>query len=202
MVMTSADKRKAALIETKVSVGPLRLATPIVLASGTCGYGVEGRDFPDMSLVGAIAAKGLTLHPRKGNPQPRIYETPAGNLNSVGLENVGIDAFIRDKLPSLSSLGPVVMANISGNSIGEYAEMAGKLADAEGLDCIEVNVSCPNVSAGGAAFGTRADLVKEIMAEVRKSAPNMPLGVKLSPNVTSITEIANAGMVQPNPSLM
>ncbi len=190
------------------SLGPLKLKNPVVTASGTFGYGVEFEEFFDLSRLGGVAVKGLTLRPRAGNPPPRIAETPAGMLNAIGLNNVGCAEFIAHKLPLLSRFDTAIIANISGESVEEYAEMAGMLAAAEAsgdaaskdvsaggrVHCIEVNVSCPNVKVGGMAFGARAESIREITRAVRSAAPHMPLLVKLSPNVTDIVEMARAAM--------
>jgi len=163
---------------------------PVVTASGTFGFGREYGDYYDLSNLGGICVKGLTAKPRLGNKPPRIAETPMGMLNSVGLQNPGIDAFISDELPFLRSFDTVVIANISGNTIDEYVEMTEKLSDAK-VDIIEVNVSCPNVKAGGMAFGTSANSVTAVTEAVMKKAKT-PVMIKLSPNVTDIVEIAKA----------
>jgi len=177
-----------------VDLGPLNLKNPILTASGTFGYGKEFAEFMDLSRLGGVALKGLTLKPRPGNPPPRVAETPAGMLNAVGLENVGCAAFIRDKLPALREFDTKVIANISGETVEEYATMAGMLAESDGVHAIEVNVSCPNIKVGGVAFGSRPEMIREITREVRAAAPNLPLLVKLSPNVTDIVLMARAAM--------
>ena len=181
-------------VKLAVALGPLRLKNPVVTASGTFGYGTEFAGFMDLSRLGAIALKGLTLRPRPGNPPPRVAETPAGMLNAIGLENVGCAAFIEKKLPPLRELDTKVIANISGETVEEYATMAGLLAAAEGVHAIEVNVSCPNIKVGGIAFGSRPEMIREITTEVRRAAPKLPLLVKLSPNVTDIVEMARAAV--------
>ena len=163
----------------------------MVVASGTFGFGREYSRFYDLSELGGICAKGLTLHPRNGNPAPRIAETPMGILNSVGLENPGVDAFIAEELPFLRQFDTKVIANISGNTPEEYGVMCEKLS-AAGVDMIEVNISCPNVKAGGLAYGTRPELAAEVTEEAKKHANGVPVMVKMSPNVTDITEIAKA----------
>jgi len=163
---------------------------PVVAASGTFGFGREYEKYYDLSELGGICVKGLTALPRLGNKPPRIAETPMGMLNSVGLQNPGIDAFITDELPFLRGIDTVVIANISGNTVEEYAEMTEKLSEA-GIDMIEVNVSCPNVKAGGMAFGTSAEAVIAVTEAVMKKA-TVPVMVKLSPNVTDIVSIAKA----------
>ena len=176
--------------EMKVNLAGVELKNPIVVASGTYGFGREYAQFYDLSELGGICAKGLTLHRREGNPAPRIAETPMGILNSVGLQNPGVDAFIEHELPFMRQYDVKVIANISGNTPEEYGIMCEKLS-AAGVDMIEVNISCPNVKAGGLAYGTRPELAAEV-TEMAKKHSNVPVMVKLSPNVTDITEIARA----------
>lgn len=164
--------------------------TPVVVASGTFGFGREYAELFDLSALGGICVKGLTLRPRLGNPPPRIAETPMGILNSVGLQNPGVDRFIEEELPYLKTLGTNIIANISGETVEEYAEMAEKLSEA-GVDLIEVNVSCPNVKAGGAAFGVTPEGAAAVTKAV-KGVSKVPVMVKLTPNVTDIAEIARA----------
>ena len=178
-------------VNMQVSLSGVTLKNPVVVASGTFGFGREYSQFYDLSELGGICAKGLTLYPREGNPAPRIAETPMGILNSVGLQNPGIDAFIAEELPFLRQFDTKVIANISGNTPEEYGVMCEKLAVA-GVDMIEVNISCPNVKAGGLAYGTRPELAAEVTEEAKKHAGGVPVMVKLSPNVTDITEIAKA----------
>ena len=166
------------------------MKNPVVVASGTFGFGREYGQFYDLSELGGICCKGLTLHPRTGNPPPRIAETPMGMLNSVGLQNPGVDAFITEELPELRKYDLAVIANISGNTPEEYGIMCEKLSRA-GVDMIEVNISCPNVKAGGLAYGTRPELAAEV-TRVAKEHSSVPVMVKLSPNVTDIVEIARA----------
>jgi len=168
----------------------VRFKNPVVTASGTFGFGREYGEYYDLSELGGICVKGLTVKPRLGNNPPRIAETPMGMLNSVGLQNPGVDAFIRDELPFLREFDTVVIANMSGNTVEEYVEMTEKLSDAK-VDIIEINVSCPNVKAGGMAFGTSTDAVALVTEEVMKKA-TVPVMVKLSPNVTDIASIAKA----------
>ena len=173
-----------------VSFAGVRFKNPVVAASGTFGFGREYAELYDLSLLGGICVKGLTVKPRHGNLPPRIAETPMGMLNSVGLQNPGVDGFIKNELPFLRGFDTVVIANISGNTAEEYAEMAEKLSDAA-VGMIEVNVSCPNVKAGGIQFGTSPDAAAMITdAVVRRS--RVPVMVKLSPNVTDIAAIARA----------
>ena len=176
--------------EMKVNLAGVELKNPIVVASGTFGFGREYAQFYDLGELGGICAKGLTLHRREGNPAPRIAETPMGILNSVGLQNPGVDAFIEHELPFMRQYDTKVIANISGNTPEEYGIMCEKLSEA-GVDMIEVNISCPNVKAGGLAYGTRPELAAEV-TEMAKKHSTVPVMVKLSPNVTDITEIARA----------
>ncbi len=180
-----------AKIETAVDLAGVKLKNPMVMASGTFGFGREYGEFYDLSLLGGICCKGLTLHKREGNPAPRIAETPMGILNSVGLQNLGVDGFIEKELPFLRTHDVAVIANISGNTPEEYGIMCQKLAEAK-VDMIEVNISCPNVKAGGLAYGTQPNLAQEVTEIAKKHAGNIPVMVKLSPNVTDITEIAQA----------
>lgn len=178
-------------VNMQVDLAGVTLKNPIVVASGTFGFGREYSQFYDLGELGGVCAKGLTLHPRTGNPAPRIAETPMGILNSVGLENPGVDAFIAEELPFLRQFDTKVIANISGNTPEEYGIMCEKLS-AAGVDMIEVNISCPNVKAGGLAYGTRPELAAEVTETAKKHANGVPVMVKLSPNVTDITEIARA----------
>ena len=177
-------------VDMRVTLAGMTMKNPVVVASGTFGFGREYSQFFDLSELGGICAKGLTLLPREGNPAPRIAETPMGILNSVGLQNPGVDAFIAEELPFLRQYDVKVIANISGNTPEEYGVMCEKLAGA-GVDMIEVNISCPNVKAGGLAYGTRPELAAEV-TEIAKKNSTVPVMVKLSPNVTDITEIARA----------
>ena len=177
--------------DLKVDLAGVTLKNPIVVASGTYGFGREYGQFYNLSELGGICAKGLTLHRREGNPAPRIAETPMGILNSVGLQNPGVDAFIETELPFLRQFDVKVIANISGNTPEEYGIMCEKLSDA-GVDMIEVNLSCPNVKAGGLAYGTKPELAAEVTEMAKRHAGKTPVMVKLSPNVTDITEIARA----------
>ena len=179
------------MLDMSVKLAGVTLKNPVVVASGTFGFGREYSQFYDLGELGGICAKGLTLHPRNGNPDPRIAETPMGILNSVGLENPGVDAFIAGELPFLRQFDTKVIANISGNTPEEYGVMCEKLS-AAGVDMIEVNISCPNVKAGGLPYGTRPELAAEVTEEAKKHAGGVPVMVKLSPNVTDITEIARA----------
>ena len=178
-------------VDLSVVLAGVRLKNPIVVASGTFGFGREYGQFYDLDELGGICCKGLTLHRREGNPPPRIAETPMGILNSVGLQNPGVDAFIEHELSELRRHDLAVIANISGNTPEEYGVMCEKLS-AAGVDMIEVNISCPNVKAGGLAYGTKPELAAEVTAVAKAHAGKVPVMVKLSPNVTDITEIARA----------
>ena len=182
------EKKKR--VDLSVDLTGVTLKNPVVVASGTFGFGREYGQFFDLSELGAICCKGLTLYPREGNPSPRVAETPLGILNSVGLQNPGVDAFIEHELPFLRQYDVKVIANISGSTPEEYGVMCEKLSGA-GVDMIEVNISCPNVKAGGLAYGTRPELAAEV-TETAKQHARVPVMVKLSPNVTDITEIARA----------
>ncbi len=174
----------------KVNICGVELENPVIAASGTFGFGHEYGELYDLSEIGAISVKGLTKAPRAGNPPPRITETYGGILNSVGLQNPGVDAFIKEEIPFLRQYRCKIIANMAGSTFEDYCEMAEKLSDAD-VDLLEMNISCPNVKAGGAAFGTNPKTVYEITETVRKYAKK-PLIVKLSPNVSDITETAKA----------
>ena len=173
----------------EVDIGGLLLKNPVMTASGTFGYGREFESLVDLEQLGAIVVKGLSLEPTVGNPPPRIVETPSGMLNAIGLENVGIEAFEKKKLPFLRRLSTPILVNIYGKTVDEYAEMAHRIEDIEGIAGIEVNISCPNVSAGGIAFGVDPGAAHDLVKVVRGNTTR-PLVVKLSPNVTDIAEIA------------
>jgi len=180
-----------ASVDLSVNLAGMIMKNPVVVASGTFGFGREYGQFYDLSELGGICVKGLTLHPREGNPSPRIAETPMGILNSVGLQNPGVDSFIQMELPFLRQYNLKVIANISGNTPEEYGIMCEKL-DQAGVDMIEVNISCPNVKAGGLAYGTQPKLAAEVTRIAKDHAGQTPVMVKLSPNVTDVTEIAKA----------
>ena len=172
-------------INLKVSIGKLKLKNPVMTASGTFGYGREYSEFFDISRLGAVVVKGLSLKPRQGNPPPRIVETASGMLNSIGLQNIGIDSFIENELPFLKKLKIPVIVNFFGDSIPEYAEAAAKLGATKGIKALEMNISCPNKKAGWSIFGTDPKVTSKVVKAVRK-ATDLPLIVKLSPNVTNI----------------
>ena len=178
------------MADLSVKVAGVTFNNPLIAASGTFGFGREYGEFYPLSTLGGISCKGITLKRRDGNPPPRIAETPSGILNAVGLQNPGVDVFIREDLPWLKQQGTVVIANIAGNTVDEYCQMAEKLSETD-VDMIELNISCPNVKSGGVQFGTSCESVENITAAVRKSCKK-PLIVKLSPNVTDIASIAQA----------
>ena len=168
-----------------VDIGGLKLQNPVMTASGTFGYAREFDHYIDLNRLGAVIVKGLSLQPSKGNPPPRIVETDCGMLNAIGLENVGIDAFIEDKLPFLGTLSPPTIANIYGKTMEEYALLAERLEPLKAVKGVEVNISCPNVKEGGVAFGSDPKIAREVVAAVREKT-SKHLMVKLSPNVTDI----------------
>lgn len=175
-----------------VSIMPgLRLVNPVIGASGTFGYGDDWEGLVDIQQLGAIICKGTTLKPRDGNPQPRVVEVSAGMLNSIGLQNIGVDALIREKAPVWAEWKVPVIVNIAGESVEEYRKMAEKLDGVKGISGIEVNISCPNVKQGGMHFGTDAATAARVTRAVKKST-SLPVMVKLSPNVTDIVKIARA----------
>ncbi len=177
--------------DLSVNIGGLQIQNPVLTASGTFGYAREFDHLVDLNRLGGIIVKGLSLEPTRGNPPPRIVETPCGMLNAIGLENVGVEAFIRDKLPFLQRLAPPVIANIYGKLEEEYVQLAARIEKLAGVAGIEVNISCPNVKAGGVAFGVDANAAYRVIQRVRNETAK-PLIAKLSPNVTDITEIALA----------
>lgn len=181
--ITSADLR--------VSIASLSLKNPVMTASGTFGYAREFEPYVNLHRLGAVVVKGISLEPRTGNPPPRIVETSCGMLNAIGLENVGVERFISEKMPSLRGINVPVFVNILGDTLEEYKKIAQRLADVEGISAIEVNISCPNVKKGGVAFGTVPEMAAAVTLAVKESS-SVPVVVKLSPNVTDITEIACA----------
>lgn len=179
------------MVDLSVKIGSLNLKNPVMTASGTFGYGEEYSDFFDLSRLGAYVIKGTTLHHREGNPYPRMAETPSGMLNAVGLQNKGVDYFLSTIYPRIKDSGSYVIPNVSGSTIEEYVECSEKIAAEPSIQSIELNISCPNVKQGGMAFGTCACSAGEVVKAVRRVFPGT-LIVKLSPNVTDITEIARA----------
>ena len=172
----------------------LRLKNPILAASGTFGYGVEFAQQVDLNRLGGVVVKGLSAQPMEGAPAPRLCETPAGMLNAVGLQNIGVRRFIEEKLPLLRAYDTAVVANVFGHTVEEYVEVISELEKVEGVAAYELNISCPNVKKGGVEFGTQAPLTREVVAAARRAAARRPLIVKLSPNVTDITELARAAV--------
>lgn len=170
-------------------VGALTLANPVLVASGTFGYGIEAPDLTRASLLGGIVTKTLTLEPRRGNPPIRLHETPAGLINSIGLQNVGVDRFRDEKIPRLRALGVPIIASIGGRRAEEFVECARRLDGVPGVAALEVNISCPNVKEGGIEFCQRPESAAEVLREVRR-ATTLPIWAKLSPNVSRISEVA------------
>lgn len=179
------------MVDLSTRLGNLALKNPVLTASGTFGFGLEYADFIDLDRLGGFIVKGTTLEPREGNPYPRMAETPSGMLNAVGLQNKGVDHFIEKIYPQIAGCGSEVIVNVSGKSVADYAAVAEKLSALEGIHAIELNISCPNVKQGGMAFGTTCEGASSVVEAVRKAWPRH-LMVKLSPNVTSITDIAKA----------
>jgi len=184
---------KSKIVHPNLSVdfAGIKLKNPVLTASGTFGYGEEYADFVDLNRLGGVIVKGISLKPIAGNPPPRIWETPSGMLNAIGLENPGVEVFLREKLPFLRQYDTAVIVNIFGCSVDDYLAVAERLDGAEGVSGIEVNISCPNVKAGGMAFGTDVKATFELLSTVRK-ATRLPLIAKLSPNVTDVTDFAKA----------
>ncbi len=174
-----------------VSIGTLLLPNPVMTASGTFGYGSEYESFADVAGLGAVVVKGISLKPRPGNPPPRIHETACGMLNAIGLENVGVEAFIKEKMPFLRQRQCRVIVNVLGDTMEEYCQLVERLSEVEGISGVELNISCPNVKKGGVAFGTDATMAYELTRAVRAKT-QLPMIVKLSPNVTDIGAMACA----------
>jgi len=187
--MTEINMREKE-IDLSVEIAGVKLKNPVVTASGTCGFGREYLEYYSLSDIGAITTKGLSLAPRDGNKTPRVAETPSGMLNAIGLQNPGVDYFIEHELPHLKQYDTKIIANIFGNTIDEYCEVTRILSDTE-IDMIEMNISCPNVKEGGVHFGTDTKMVENITSNIKKVSKK-PVIVKLSPNVTDISEIAKA----------
>ncbi|MCK5740400.1 dihydroorotate dehydrogenase [bacterium] len=178
-------------IDLSVNIGPMQLKNPVMVASGTFGYAEESASLIDLNKLGAIVTKAITLNPRAGNPPPRIAETPAGILNSIGLANVGLERFKSEKMPFLRKLDSRIVVNVAGSSQEEYVQVVESLEDCEGIDAYEINVSCPNVKQGGMQFGTDPGNVERLTTELRRRTARA-LIVKLTPNVTQIGDIARA----------
>jgi len=175
-----------------VDLGPLRLKNPIVAASGTFGYGTDFLPYLDLRDLGGFVTKGLSLLPRRGNAPPRTCETPSGMLNAIGLANVGVEAFLSEKLPALRDCGTAIIANVFGETQEEYVAVARRLNGAPGLAALELNLSCPNTEKGGLAFGVSPPVVRQVVAAVRRAAPDLPLIVKLTPNITDVAVAGSA----------
>lgn len=179
------------MVQLNTNIGSLELKNPVMTASGTFGYGTEYADFMDISRLGAIIVKGTTLNPRQGNPYPRMAETPSGMLNAVGLQNKGVDYFVDHIYPDVRKIGTNIIVNVSGSCIEDYVQTASIINTLDDIPAIELNISCPNVKQGGMAFGVNPESAAQVVSAVRK-AYDKTLIVKLSPNVTDITEIARA----------
>ena len=179
------------MVDTSVKIAGLSLKNPVLTASGTFGYGSEFCDFMELSRIGGIIVKGTTIRPRQGNPYPRMAETPSGMLNAVGLQNKGVDYFIDHIYPVIKDYDTNIIVNVAGSTVDDYVAAAERMNELEAVPAIELNISCPNVKAGGMAFGTSPEAAQEVVAAVRRVYKNT-LIVKLSPNVTSITDIALA----------
>jgi len=177
----------------QVQLGPLKLKNPVITASGTFGYGTEFLPYLDLNRLGGICVKGLSLMPRKGNPPPRTFETPAGMLNAIGLANVGVEEFVSVKLPALRRYDTAVIANIFGETVEEYVAVARAVSAAQGVAALELNISCPNTERGGRVFGCDPDGTRRVVSAVRKVS-SLPLIVKLTPNVTDIVAIARVAV--------
>lgn len=188
----AADVTSAGPVDLSVNIGALRLRNPIIAASGTFGYGLEFAHLVNLNTIGGFVTKGLSLHPIQGSPAPRLCHTPSGMLNAVGLQNVGVRAFVAEKLPVLRKYVTPVVVNIFGYSPEEYAEVIRILEDAPGLAGYELNISCPNVKQGGIQFGSDPAMVSQVVGVARRAAASRPLWVKLSPLVTDIRVIAKA----------
>ncbi len=179
------------MADLSVKIGSLKLKNPVLVASGTFGYGQESRGLTDLNALGGIVTKSVTIKRRDGNPPPRIFELPAGMLNSIGLANVGVDAFISEKLPFLSELSTAIIANVAGSTPEEYLQVIEKLNEHDGIDAYELNFSCPNVKQGGLAFSQNPKVTEQVTRMVR-DITQKPLIAKLTPNVTRVSDIAKA----------
>jgi dihydroorotate dehydrogenase (NAD+) catalytic subunit len=178
-------------MDLSVQIGALRLKNPLMSASGCFGYGVEYADVVDLSSLGAVVVKGLFLGERPGHPPPRIVETPAGMLNAIGLQGIGVHRFVREKMPALRACGATVIVNVCGSTIDEYTEVVRILSDVDGVAAIELNISCPNIKEGGMSFGCHLGNTYQVVSAVRRATP-LPLIPKLTPNVTDVASFAKA----------
>ena len=177
--------------DLSVNIAGIRLKNPVLAASGTFGYGTEYADIVDINKLGGLVTKAITLKPREGTPPPRTVETAAGMLNSIGLANVGVDAFIKEKIPLLHKFNTAVIVNVAGSTVAEYVEVVRRLDGCKGIDGLEINISCPNVKQGGFLFGSAPQTAAKVIGETRK-VTSLPLIAKLTPNVTDIVSIARA----------
>lgn len=178
------------MVDLSVKIGKLELKNPVMVASGTFGYGTEYSDLVDPSMLGAIVTKAITLHPREGNPMPRLWETPCGMLNSIGLQNVGVSAFLNEKLSDLLHLKTKVIVNLAGSTVDDFVEVAERL-EGSGIHGMELNISCPNVDKGGMEFGMDPQLTHEVASAVRR-VTDLPILAKLTPNAGLLEEVADA----------
>jgi dihydroorotate dehydrogenase (NAD+) catalytic subunit len=177
--------------DLSVKIAGVKFSNPVLVASGTFGYGEEYKSLIDLNKLGGIITKSITLDPREGHPPPRTFETPSGMLNAIGLANVGVEKFIKKKLPYLRSLKTRIIVNVAGSTVSEYVEVVKKLNRRRGIDMLEINISCPNVKEGGIAFGSKTKSAYDCIKAVKENT-SYPIIAKLSPNVTDIVEIANA----------
>lgn len=177
--------------DLSVNIAGIRLKNPVLAASGTFGYGTEYADLVDINKLGGLVTKAITLKPREGTPPPRTVETAAGMLNAIGLANVGVDAFIKEKIPLLHKFNTAVIVNVAGSTVAEYVEVVRRLDGCQGIDGLEINISCPNVKQGGFLFGSDPQTAAEVIGETRK-VTSLPLIAKLTPNVTDIVSVARA----------
>jgi len=194
MLSSVANVSSAHQVDLSVQVGALRFANPILTAAGTFGYGVEFAHLVDLNRLGGVVTKGISKEPIEGAPAPRVHETASGMVNAVGLQNIGVEGFVRDKLPLLRKYNTHLIVNVFGYCLDEYAEVIRRLEGVEGISAYELNISCPNVKKGGMQFGGDPSLVSEVVGTARKAGPSRPLWVKLTPLVTDIGLIARAAV--------
>lgn len=189
-----SNKQMDTKIDIAVKFAGIKLSSPVFLASGTCGYADEMSDFTDFSKVGGFITKSITLKPRKGNPDPRIVETDSGMLNAIGLANIGLEIFIKEKLPILKKMKPAIFVNVAGETIRDYTEVIGRLSSEKAIGGFELNISCPNVKMGSICFGTEPSVIEEVTAAAKKAAGKKILMVKLTPSVTDLSVTARAAI--------